>query len=179
MAKTMVADVIIPTEFEKYAIERTAALSAFADCGIIEPSPQFDTLAAEAGGSDRRDGVHELPVRGWGLREGFGPAGRGAAARRVRHARGGNGAGAVGQRHRVDQPAPVHPASSRGEVPQRVRGGRLADERGIGVGHELDSGVGKQERADRWGHAQQLRPGPASCRRRREAGWLGKERVYG
>ena len=54
MAKTMVADVIIPTEFEKYAIERTAALSAFADCGIIEPSPQFDTLAAEAGGREVR-----------------------------------------------------------------------------------------------------------------------------
>jgi hypothetical protein len=49
MAKTAVADVIIPTEFEKYAIERTAALSAFADCGIIEYAPEFDAIAAEGG----------------------------------------------------------------------------------------------------------------------------------
>ena len=36
MAKTAVADIIIPTEFEKYAIERTAELSAFGECGIVE-----------------------------------------------------------------------------------------------------------------------------------------------
>ena len=36
MAKTAVADIIIPTEFEKYAIERTAQLSAFVQSGIIE-----------------------------------------------------------------------------------------------------------------------------------------------
>ena len=29
MAKTAVADIIIPTKFEKYAIERTAELSRF------------------------------------------------------------------------------------------------------------------------------------------------------
>ena len=29
MAKTAVVDIIIPTEFEKYAIERTAELSMF------------------------------------------------------------------------------------------------------------------------------------------------------
>jgi hypothetical protein len=49
MAKTAVADIIIPTEFEKYAIERTAALSAFADCGIIENAPEFDALASGGG----------------------------------------------------------------------------------------------------------------------------------
>ena len=36
MAKTLVADVIIPTEFERYAIERTAELSRFGESGIIE-----------------------------------------------------------------------------------------------------------------------------------------------
>ncbi|WCJ60304.1 hypothetical protein NXS98_04005 [Fontisphaera persica] len=49
MAKTAVADIIIPTEFERYAIERTAELSAFGKCGIIEHSPVFDELAAGGG----------------------------------------------------------------------------------------------------------------------------------
>jgi len=49
MAKTAVADIIIPTEFEKYAIERTAALSAFVQSGIVENTPEFDLLAAGGG----------------------------------------------------------------------------------------------------------------------------------
>ena len=49
MAKTAVADIIIPTEFEKYAIERTAALSAFVQSGIVENAPEFDLLAAGGG----------------------------------------------------------------------------------------------------------------------------------
>src|SRR5512138_1631969 len=49
MAKTTVADIIIPTQFERYAIERTAELSAFGQCGIIEHSPVFDELAAGGG----------------------------------------------------------------------------------------------------------------------------------
>ncbi len=49
MGKTAVADIIIPTEFEKYAIERTAELASFGQCGIVESSPQFDTLAAMGG----------------------------------------------------------------------------------------------------------------------------------
>lgn len=49
MAKTAVADIIIPTEFEKYAIERTAELSVFGQCGIIEMAPEFDALAAGGG----------------------------------------------------------------------------------------------------------------------------------
>ena len=49
MAKTAVADIIIPTEFEKYAIERTAELSAFGQCGIVEHAPEFDELAAGGG----------------------------------------------------------------------------------------------------------------------------------
>ncbi len=49
MAKTAVADIIIPTEFEKYAIERTAELSAFGQCGIVESAPEFDALASGGG----------------------------------------------------------------------------------------------------------------------------------
>jgi hypothetical protein len=49
MAKTAVADIIIPTEFERYAIERTAELSAFGQSGVIEMAPQFDALAAMGG----------------------------------------------------------------------------------------------------------------------------------
>ena len=49
MAKTAVADIIIPTEFEKYAIERTAALSAFVQSGIVEHAPEFDLLASGGG----------------------------------------------------------------------------------------------------------------------------------
>lgn len=49
MAKTAVADIIVPTEFEKYAIERTAELSAFGQCGIVESAPEFDEIAAGGG----------------------------------------------------------------------------------------------------------------------------------
>ena len=49
MAKTAVADIIVPTEFEKYAIERTAELSAFGQCGIVEHAPEFDALAGGGG----------------------------------------------------------------------------------------------------------------------------------
>ncbi len=49
MSKTAVADIIIPTEFERYAIERTAALSAFVQSGIVEHAPEFDVLAAGGG----------------------------------------------------------------------------------------------------------------------------------
>lgn len=49
MPKTMVSDIIVPTEFEKYAIERTAAVSAFAKSGIVEHSPEFDALASRGG----------------------------------------------------------------------------------------------------------------------------------
>src|SRR6185436_7145314 len=49
MAKTAVADVIIPTEFERYAIERTAELSRFGQSGIVEMAPEFDELARGGG----------------------------------------------------------------------------------------------------------------------------------
>jgi hypothetical protein len=49
MAKTAIADIIVPTEFEKYAIERTAELSEFVQSGIVETDPQFDELASGGG----------------------------------------------------------------------------------------------------------------------------------
>jgi len=49
MAKTAVADIIIPTEFEKYAVERTATLSTFIQSGIIQNAPEFDALARGGG----------------------------------------------------------------------------------------------------------------------------------
>ena len=49
MPKTAVADIIIPTVFEKYAIERTAELSRFGESGIVEMSAEFDELAAGGG----------------------------------------------------------------------------------------------------------------------------------
>src|SRR6478752_6079653 len=49
MAKTAVADIIIPTEFERYAIERTAELAQFGQCGIVEATPEFDAIASEGG----------------------------------------------------------------------------------------------------------------------------------
>lgn len=49
MAKTAVADIIIPTEFERYAIERTAELSTFGQSGIVEAAPEFDELAGMGG----------------------------------------------------------------------------------------------------------------------------------
>ena len=57
MAKTAVADIIIPTEFERYAIERTAQLSEFGQSGIIEHAPEFDALASGGG--------HEVHMPFW------------------------------------------------------------------------------------------------------------------
>ena len=48
-AKTAVADIIIPAQFEAYALERTAALSAFGQAGIVAHDPAFDELAAGGG----------------------------------------------------------------------------------------------------------------------------------
>jgi hypothetical protein len=57
MAKTALVDIIIPTEFEKYAIERTAVLSTFGQCGIVEMAPEFDALAGGGG--------HEVKMPFW------------------------------------------------------------------------------------------------------------------
>jgi hypothetical protein len=49
MGKTAVTDIIVPTRFEAYALERTAALSAFGQAGIVAHDPAFDALAAGGG----------------------------------------------------------------------------------------------------------------------------------
>src|SRR5688572_4526152 len=49
MPKTAVADVIIPTEFERYVIERTAEKAAFYRSGIVEMSDAFHELASGGG----------------------------------------------------------------------------------------------------------------------------------
>src|ERR1043165_924176 len=49
MAKTAIADIIIPTEFEEYAFERTAELSTFGQSGIVESAPEFNELAMGGG----------------------------------------------------------------------------------------------------------------------------------
>jgi hypothetical protein len=49
MAKTQVADVIVPDIFEQYVIERTAELPAFAQAGIVNAAPEFDALASGGG----------------------------------------------------------------------------------------------------------------------------------
>ena len=49
MPKTAVADIIVPTLFEQYAIERTAELSRFWESGIVEMAPEVDALAAGGG----------------------------------------------------------------------------------------------------------------------------------
>src|SRR5262245_54177310 len=60
MGKTMVSDVIVPEVFEKYAIERTAALSAFARSGIVAQAAEFDVLAAGGGREVKMPFWHDL-----------------------------------------------------------------------------------------------------------------------
>jgi len=49
MAKTALADIIIPSIFEKYAMERTAAKSALVSSGIVANDAHFDSLASGGG----------------------------------------------------------------------------------------------------------------------------------
>ena len=49
MAKTVLADIIIPAKFSSYVLEKTATLSEFVASGIIERDPYFDALAAGGG----------------------------------------------------------------------------------------------------------------------------------
>ena len=53
MAKTMLADIIVPSVFEQYAIERTAQLSAFVQSGIVETSPELTRWRQAAGSPSR------------------------------------------------------------------------------------------------------------------------------
>jgi hypothetical protein len=45
----MIADIIIPSVFEQYALERTATKSAFVQSGIVELNPHYDELASGGG----------------------------------------------------------------------------------------------------------------------------------
>ena len=49
MAKTVIADVIVPEVFNPYVIQRTAELSAFYQSGIIARTPELDRLASSGG----------------------------------------------------------------------------------------------------------------------------------
>jgi len=49
MAKTKIADVIVPEVFNPYVIQRTAELSAFYQSGIIARNPELDRLASSGG----------------------------------------------------------------------------------------------------------------------------------
>ena len=49
MAKTVIANVIVPEVFNPYVIERTAELSAFYQSGIIARNPELDRLASSGG----------------------------------------------------------------------------------------------------------------------------------
>jgi hypothetical protein len=49
MAKTQIADVIVPSKFNQYVIQRTAELSALSQSGIISHNPELDALAAGGG----------------------------------------------------------------------------------------------------------------------------------
>ena len=49
MAKTAIADIVVPEVFENYVIERTAEKSALVQSGIVEGDPEFDRLAQGGG----------------------------------------------------------------------------------------------------------------------------------
>jgi hypothetical protein len=49
MAKTQIADVIVPEVFNPYVIERTAELSALVQSGIVVHNPELDRLASAGG----------------------------------------------------------------------------------------------------------------------------------
>jgi hypothetical protein len=49
VTKTIISDVIVPSVFNPYVVERTAELSAFYQSGIIERSEQLDALARAGG----------------------------------------------------------------------------------------------------------------------------------
>jgi len=46
---TRIADIIVPSVFNPYVIQRTAELSAFSQSGIITNSPELDRLAFAGG----------------------------------------------------------------------------------------------------------------------------------
>lgn len=49
MAKTKIADIVVPEVFNPYVIERTAELSALWQSGIVRRTPELDSLASSGG----------------------------------------------------------------------------------------------------------------------------------
>src|ERR1035437_3938489 len=49
MAKTQLADIIIPAQFAAYVIQRTAEKSDLFLSGIVQANPDYDTRAAQGG----------------------------------------------------------------------------------------------------------------------------------
>ena len=49
MAKTLVSDIVIPSNYERYLIERTAEEARFVASGIVDMDPQFDEIAQSGG----------------------------------------------------------------------------------------------------------------------------------
>jgi hypothetical protein len=48
-AETLVADVVVPTTWSPYVVERTAQLTAFWQSGVVQTDPAFDILASGGG----------------------------------------------------------------------------------------------------------------------------------
>lgn len=49
MAKTLISDIVVPENYERYLIERTAEQARFVAAGIINNDPQFDEIAQSGG----------------------------------------------------------------------------------------------------------------------------------
>ena len=49
MAKTQLADIIVPAQFAAYVLQRTAEKSDLFQSGIVEANPDYDTRAALGG----------------------------------------------------------------------------------------------------------------------------------
>ena len=48
-AETLVSDVVVPTTWSPYVVERTAQLTAFWQSGVVQTDPAFDALASAGG----------------------------------------------------------------------------------------------------------------------------------
>ena len=56
MAKTVVADIVVPQIWVPYMLEKTTELSEIISAGIAERNPQFDALASAGG----KNGEHAV-----------------------------------------------------------------------------------------------------------------------
>ena len=49
MAKTQLADIIVPAQFASYVLQRTAEKSDLFQSGIVEANPDYNTRASQGG----------------------------------------------------------------------------------------------------------------------------------